>query len=139
MIDDESRSGAVHFFHMFLFDIINLDLIIAAILGVVGRKLPSFFKYSVRHLTVLRFDDDVGTRCSFGVEPPVASIGKMESQFFILEIVLSYINVIAVAGQIVERLALKLYFFLREFTAYISTLSQFFLNLCQVILTKCDI
>ena len=124
---------------MFLFDIINLDLIITAILGVVGRKLSGFFKYSVRHLAVLRFDDDVGTRRALGMEPPVSTIGKMESQFFVLKIIFSYINMIAVAGQIVEWLALKLYFFLREFTAYISTLSQFLLNLCQVILTKCDI
>ena len=124
---------------MFLFNIINLNLIVTAILGVVGRKLSGFFKYPVRHLAVLRFDDDVGTRCSFGVEPPVTSIGKMESQFFILEIVLSYINVISVTGQIVEWLALKLYFFLREFTADISTLSQFLLNLCQIIFTECDI
>ena len=124
---------------MFLFNIINFNLIIATVLGVVGGKFTGFFKYPVRHLAVLRFDDDVGTRCSFGVEPPVSTIGKMESQFFILEIVLSYINVIAVAGQIVEWLALKLYFFLREFTADISTLSQFLLNLCKVILTKCDI
>ena len=81
----------------------------------------------------------MGTRRALGMEPPVSTIGKMESQFFVLKIIFSYINMIAVAGQIVEWLALKLYFSLREFTAYISTLGQFLLNLCQVILTKCDI
>ena len=54
----------------------------------------------------------MGAGHSFGVEPPVISVGNLESKFVILEIIFSNINIKTVAGTIVERFTFGFLFFL---------------------------
>ena len=102
MVDDKSGLSTVRFFHMFALDIINLYLVAAAAFGIIGGKLSGFFKNAVGKFFAACFYDDVGAGSPFGMKPPVASICKVEGQLFVLKIIFSDIDMVAVTGQLVE-------------------------------------
>src|SRR5699024_7597240 len=104
-IDHKSRPAAVYFFYMLFLDVIDLGLFASPVFGIIGCQTPGFLKGTVRNLVAAAFQDHMGTRYTFCVEPPVISRGEVECQFFILKIILSYIHMIAVTGDIVKRTA----------------------------------
>ena len=102
MVDDESRLSTVWLLYMFALNIIDFHLVASTVLRIVGGESAGFLKDPVGKFFALRLYNDVGTGSPFGVEPPVASVSKVEGQFFVLEVVFPYIDMIAVTGQIVE-------------------------------------
>ena len=91
---------------MFFLDIIDLYLGRGPAAGIIGGQPSGFLKGPVRELFVVAFYDDMGSGHFLGVEPPVISCGKFKGQFVILLIVFSHIDMVAVAGNIVQWLGL---------------------------------
>ena len=106
VVHDKSRRGPVWFLDIFFLQIINLHFLIFASFGVISGKHSGFLENAVRQFFIVGFYDDVGTRHSFCMEPPVISGCKLESEFIVLVIIFPNINIIAVGGAVVERLAL---------------------------------
>ena len=73
------------------------------------------------------------------MKPPVISRGKLKGELIVLVIVFSYIDMEAVAADIVERTAGDLDFFGTAFSADITALDQFFPDLGEILLKQCDI
>ena len=140
MVDDESRSASGSFFHMLSLNIVDLDLIIVPAFGVPGSQGSGFLKGTVRQLFALGPDYYMGTRNSFGMEPPVIAIGNFEGHFLVLVVVLSNINIEAVCGAVVLRTAgdLRLFGTVGTFL-HKAEFHQLFLDLYQIILLQCDI
>ena len=90
---------------MLLLHIINLYFFTSALAGIVCRKPSGFFKCGIRKLGSAGFYNYMGTGSFFRVESPVISGSKMEGKLFILQIIFSYINMKAVAGNIMKRFA----------------------------------
>ena len=124
---------------MFFLYIINLYFVAASVLGVVGSQPPGFFEGAIRQFISITFDDDMGARRAFSVEPPVISRGKGEGQFIILQIVLANIHMVAVTGEVVQRLAGQLHLFLGELSSRLPALDQLFLDLGQICLAQRDV
>ena len=55
----------------------------------------------------------MGAGDSLRVKPPVAAVGKLEVEFFVLVVVFSDIDMESVTGKVVERAACDLYLFWR--------------------------
>ncbi len=74
-----------------------------------------------------------------GMEPPVISCGKFEGQLVILVIVLSHIDMEAVAAEIMEGPAGDLLLLCAGSFADIAALRQLFLDLGQILLLQGDV
>ncbi len=123
---------SIRFFDMLLLYIINLHLVAATVSGIEGGQTSCFLKRPVRKFISAGLYDYMGAGSAFGVEPPVISASKGKGQFVILQIILSHIHMITVAGNIVHGPAGNLYFFPGRFPADVPALYQFFLNLHKV-------
>ena len=73
------------------------------------------------------------------MEPPVISGCEMKGEFFVLQIVFPHIDMVAVAGNIVERLVFDPDLLFGEPAADISCACQFLPDLGQVFLGKGDV
>ena len=98
----QAQEMTVRFFDMFFLYIINLNFIAATALGIVCGKSSGFFKSTIRKFIPIRFDDDMGTRSTFCVEPPVTAICEREGQFIVLQIVFADVDVITIGRDIVH-------------------------------------
>ena len=87
---------SIWFLDMLLFDVVNLDFITAAVLGVISSQPSGLFKSTVRKFITIRLDNNMGTWSTFCVKPPVTAICKRESQFIVLDIIFTNVNVISV-------------------------------------------
>ena len=67
------------------------------------------------------------------MKPPVISGCKLESEFIVLVIIFSNINIIAVGGAVVERLVLDFGFFIRLFALDIAKFDQLLFDLYEII------
>ena len=67
------------------------------------------------------------------MEPPVISGCKLESEFIVLVIIFPNINIIAVGGAVVERLALDFGFFIGLFALDIAKFDQLLFDLYEII------
>ena len=67
------------------------------------------------------------------MKPPVISGSKLESEFIVLVIIFSDINIIAVGGAVVERPAFDFGFFVRLFTLDIAKFDQFLFDLYEIV------
>ena len=67
------------------------------------------------------------------MEPPVVSGCKLESEFIVLVIIFSNINIIAIGGAVVERLALDSGFFIGLFALNIAKLNQLLFDLYEIV------
>ena len=79
----------------------------------------------------------MGARHLFGMEPPVISCGKFKGQLIILVVVFSHINIVSIAGNIVEGFGFHLHFgtfFVSVVALYIAVFHQLFLDLGKVAL-----
>ena len=139
MVYDEAGFAAVCFFYVFLFRIINFCFILSSSFGIIGGKLCGFFKSPVRECIAACFHDNMGTGDSFGVEPPVVAGGKAESQIIVLEIIFTYINMVSVTADIMERTAGDFHFFVAAFPADVAIFNQFFPDLNQVLFADGDV
>ena len=83
----------------------------------------------------------MGAGDSLGVEPPVAAGGKAEGQLFVLVVIFSHINVIAVTAYIVEGNAGDFHLFPPggAFSADIAAFDQFLADLDQIFLLLRDV
>ena len=124
---------------MFLLNIVDFHFGSRASAGVVGSQSSCFFKRSVRQFFVVAFDNNMGARHFLCVEPPVIAGGELKGQLFVLVVIFSYINMIAVTGNIVKRLGFFQGFFLFGVMLLIYALGQFFFNLGQVAFCQCNI
>lgn len=111
VIHNETGSSAGNFFQILSLDIIDFHLLVSPSLGVIGSQRSGFLKDAVRQLLSLGLYDYVGARNPLRVEPPVAAVGKLEVEFFVLVVVFSDIDMESVAGKVVERAACDLYLF----------------------------
>ena len=81
----------------------------------------------------------MGAGHSFGVEPPVISVGNLESKFVILEIIFSNINIKAITGTIMEWFTFGFLFFLTaHFPADIAIGFQLVPDLGKVVFGFCN-
>ena len=109
IIDDEARGSAGGLFDIFSLEIIDLDLVLIAAAGVPGGEGGRLLKRPVRDLVhgfSAGAEEDVRAGHIIGVEPDVAAVRHPEGDLFILKIVFSNINIIAVAADVMERPAL---------------------------------
>ena len=132
IIDNEARFGAGRFLDLFFLNVVDLDFFLLPAFGIIGSQTAGLFKSAVRQFLPFGLYDNVGAGDALGMEPPVISGGKFESQFIVLEIIFSYIYMEAVAAQIMERLTGDLCFFGAAFSADITALGQFLFDLHQV-------
>ena len=123
---------------MLFLDVIDLDLFLLAPLGVVGGKACSLLESAVGKVFALRFYHHVGSGDLLGMEPPVASIGKLEGQLVILKIILADIHVESVTADIVEGLAGDLHLFLTALAMDIAAFRELLLDLRQVFFLQGD-
>ena len=72
--------------------------------------MPASSKVRSGRVPSFGFYYDVGTGHFFGVEPPVVSCGELEGKLVVLVVVFAYIDIVAIAGNIVEGLGLRLHF-----------------------------
>lgn len=79
-----NRRSAGNFFQILSLDIIDFHLLVPPSLGVIGSQRSGFLKDAVRQLLSLGLYDHVGAGDSLRVKPPVAAVGKLEVEFFIL-------------------------------------------------------
>ena len=100
IIDDKSRFPTIWFFDLFFLHVVNLNFIGTTHAGIISCKSGCFFECTVRKFIPMCFDNDMGSRSLFCMEPPVISDCKVECQFFILKIVLSDIHMITVTGNV---------------------------------------
>ena len=106
VIDHESRPSSVDFVNMLSFNIVDFCLVCIAGSRIMGSETGRLFECRVRKLLPAAFDNDVGAWHFLRVEPPVVSVGCFKRQFFVLNVVLSDENVIAVTGAVMKRSAL---------------------------------
>ena len=140
MIHNETGSSAGNFFQILSLDIIDFHLLVSPSLGVIGSQRSGFLKNAVRQLLSLGLYDHMGAGDSLRVKPPVAAVGKLEVEFFILVVVFSDIDMESVAGKVVERAACDLYLFSAGIMAFdIAVLRKLFLDLYKILLQSCDI
>lgn len=104
-------SGTWNLFQILSLDIIDFHFLVPPSLGVIGSQRSGFLKNAVRQLLSLGLYDHMGAGDSLRVKPPVAAVGKLEVEFFILVVVFSDIDMESVAGKVVERAACDLTFF----------------------------
>ena len=125
---------------MLSLNIVDLDLIIVPAFGVPGSQGSGFLEGTVRKLFALGPDYYMGTRNSFGMEPPVIAVGNLEGHFLVLVVVLSNVNIEAVCGAVVIRTAgdLRLFGTVGTFL-HKAEFHQLFLDLYQIVLLQCDI
>ncbi len=105
MVDDEAGRAAVYLFDEFALHIVDFDLFLFAPDGVVGGKRRRLFKGGVGEFASARFYYHMGAGHFFGVKPPVVSGGELEGKLLVLYIIFADVNVEAVRGNIVKRLA----------------------------------
>ena len=67
------------------------------------------------------------------MEPPVIAFCKLKGKLFVLEVILSDIHMIAIAGNVMKRFAFVFHFLFREFAPYISCCNQFVFDCIKVI------
>ena len=110
MINHKSRSSARYFFDLLFLYIIDLNFFIFPSLGIVGSQPGSFLEGAVRKLFSFGFHNDMGTRDSFCVEPPVISSRDLEGQILILVVVFADVDMESVGGKVVEWAACDFHF-----------------------------
>ena len=99
VIHNETGSSAGNFFQILSLDIIDFHLLVSPSLGVIGSQRSGFLKDAVRQLLSLGLYDHMGAGDSLRVKPPVAAVGKLEVEFFVLVVVFSDIDMESVAGR----------------------------------------
>ena len=140
MVHNKSRRGSRNFLQVLSLNIIDFHFLISTSLGVVGGQRPGFLEDAVREFLSLSLYNDMGSRDSLCVEPPVAAVGELEVQFLVLIVVLSDIDMESVAGEIVERTAGDLHLLAASVVAFdIAVLRELLLDLHQVFLQPCDV
>ena len=77
----------------------------------MGGQPRRILESTVRQLLSAGFYHYVGTGIPLRMEPPVISDSKFKGELIILKVILAYINVVAVAAEIVERPACNFTFF----------------------------
>ena len=111
---------------MFFLDIVDLHFVCSTVFRVVSGQTTCFFKGTVRKFIPAAFDDNVRSRSTFCMEPPVIAIRlkeKVSSSF--LQVVLSNVHIITITGNVMHWFAGQFNFFLRMFSADIAALHQF--------------
>ena len=126
MIDNETGFAAVGFFNIFLFCVINFRFILSSCFGIICSEFCRFFKSPVRQCVTAGFYNDVRTGKAFCMEPPVIAGGKAESQFVVLKVIFSNVNVVSVAAEVMEGTAGDFCFFIAVFPADIAVFYQLF-------------
>lgn len=87
IIDHEARLGTGRLFDLFFLDIVDLHLFLLPALRIVGSKPAGLFKSPVRQFLPFGLYYYMGAGNTFGMEPPVISVGEFEGQFIVLEII----------------------------------------------------
>ena len=105
MVDDKARCTAGCLLDMFALNVIDLDLLVGASLRVPGCESTGLFKDAVRKFFSLRANDNVRTRDSLCMEPPVIAVCDLEGDFLVLIVVLADVDVKAVGRAVVIRTA----------------------------------
>ena len=82
MVDDEAWFSAGCFFDLFFLDIVDLHLFLLPALRIVGSKPAGLFKSPVRQFLPFGLYHYMGAGNTFGMEPPVISVGEFEGQFW---------------------------------------------------------
>ena len=117
---------------MFFLNVVDLYFVSTTILRIVSGQTTCFFKGTVRKFIPAAFDDNVRSRSTLCMEPPVIAIGKRKSKFFILQVVLSNVHIITITGNVMHWFAGKFNFFLCMFSADIAALHQFLFDLGKI-------
>ena len=106
MVNHESGRGSGYLLDVLFLDVVDFHLVVVTALGIVGGQGSGFFKETVGKVgAALCLCDDMGAGDAFGVEPPVVACCQFKGELLILVVVLSYVNVEAVGGNVVEGLA----------------------------------
>ena len=124
---------------MFFLHIVDLDFFTSPHAGVVRGKPSCLLEGRIRQFVTVRLDDHVGAGRLFGVKPPVVSRCKVKSEFIILEVVLSYIYMVAVTRNIVERRVFYFYLFLCKPPLNIAGIYKLFPDSGQIVLGQGDV
>ena len=135
MIYYKSRGSSGNLPDIFLLDIVDLYFIIFPAFRIISSQSTCFFKYPVWQISLsIALYDHMGTGNAFSMEPPVIAACYFKSKLFILIVIFSYKNVIAVRRYIVERFTCDLWpFFVGTAFFYITKLHQLFFDLDQII------
>lgn len=113
MIDNESWFSAVHFFNVLFFCIVDFYFFGISPFGIIGGETSRLFEGSIGKFFSVCFYNNMRSRYSFCMKPPVISYGKLKGQFFVLIVIFSYIDMKSVTGEIVKRFAGDFLFFWR--------------------------
>ena len=105
VVNHKSRCAAGGFPDVFSLDIVDLHFIIGASLGIPCCQGSGLFKYPIGKLFPFCFYNYMRARNPLCMEPPVSAVCQFKGKLFILIVVFAYIDMEAVAGQIMERTA----------------------------------
>ena len=83
VINHESRPRCRRLFDVFFLDIVDINLLLTARLGVVGCESCCLLEGVVRKLLVIRLHNDMRTWNVLCMEPPVIACCKLEGEFFV--------------------------------------------------------
>ena len=139
MVDNETGFTAARFFDISFFCVVDFHFVLSFCFGIISGQFCRFFKGAVGEFFTAGFYNDVRSGDAFGVEPPVVAGSKFKGQFFVLVIVLPYINMVAVTADIVERAAGDFCFFRAAFAPDIAAFDQLLFDLYQVFFGKGDV
>ena len=135
MIYYKSWCSPCYFFNILFLDIVNLYFIIFPAFRIISCQSTGLFKYPVwqNGLSIALYDH-MGTGNAFGMEPPVISACYFKSKIFILIVIFSYENIVAVRRYIMERFTCDLWpLFIGTAFFYITKFHQLFFDLDQII------
>ena len=99
MVDYKAGSCVWDFAEVFSEGVIDLDLLVGLVRGIVGSEAGGFEEEAVGQLReglAAGFYDDVGAGNIFGMEPEITAVCDFEGYFFILVVVFSDENFIAI-------------------------------------------
>ena len=106
VVNDKSRSAACRLFQFFAQRVVDFDLRRVMGFGKMCREPSGLLKRAVWQFFSLPAYDDMRAGNIIGVKPPVVRPCHVESDFFILIIILSHVDIKAVGGNKVERAGL---------------------------------
>ena len=139
VVNDKSRSTAGRFLDILLLEIVDLDLVGFATLGVVACEHRSLLIYTIRHFFPLVLYNNVRSWHAFCVKPPVVSGCKFEGKLIVLVVVFADIHIVTIGRNIVERFAF--HFLLLACSMFLDkpVFRQFLLDLDKIIGGERDI
>ncbi len=135
----QSRARCRSAFYVLFREIINLNLVVVPAFGIVTGKFSGFLEHAIRQFFIVGFYDDVGTRHSFCMEPPVISGCELEREFIVLEVIFANINIIAVGGDGSGTACSYFWPFVGALPADIAVFDQLFLDLYEIVFRECNI